>query len=329
MKIMIIGGTGFLGYHSLLEFRKRGHTVSTISIPDVKLENWFPKEVEVNFLNVFEQEESVLIELFNGFDALVYAVGPDDRVTPPAPAYDFFHDRLVIACGNVVDAARKAGIGRCVILSSYFVYFDRIWPELNLAKHHPYIKCRVEQTERVIQAGLGEMDVIVLELPYIFGSMPERIPLWKEVLLDRVLAMKIVFFPKGGTNMISVQHVAEAVAGAVERGEHGQKYLIGDVNLSWREMLNIIFKTLGIKKRIVTIPAVLAALYGKRVKKSDQKKGNESGLDLARLFQDIQSKELYYNPSNSAEKLGYNRSGVEEAIRETVRKCYPDRFLKD
>ena len=59
MKIMIIGGTGFLGYHSLLEFRKRGHTVSTISIPDVKLENWFPKEVEVNYLNVFEQEESV------------------------------------------------------------------------------------------------------------------------------------------------------------------------------------------------------------------------------------------------------------------------------
>jgi len=144
MKIMIIGGTGFLGYHSLLEFIKRGHSVSTFSIPDIELGDWFPKEIEVRYVNVFEQEESILVESFRGYDALVYAVGPDDRVTPLAPAYEFFHERLVEACGRVVDAARKAGVKRCVVLNSYFAYFDRIWPEKQLADHHPYIKCRVE-----------------------------------------------------------------------------------------------------------------------------------------------------------------------------------------
>jgi nucleoside-diphosphate-sugar epimerase len=326
MKIMIIGGTGFLGYHSLLEFRKKGHSVSTISIPDVDLGDWFPKDVEVKYVNVFEQEEGVLQKLFNGFDVLVYAVGPDDRITPLAPAYDFFHERLVISCEKVVDAARKADIKRCVVLNSYFAYFDRIWPELRLAENHPYIKCRVEQAERVIQAGQSEMDVIILELPYIFGAMPGRTPLWKEVLLDRILKMKIVFFPKGGTNMIAVQHVAEAIVGAAERGKHGQRYLIGDINLSWKDMLNIIFNTLGMKKRVITIPTFLAAFYGKRMKKLEQKEGKESGLDLARLFQDIQSKKFYYDPSETAETLGYNRSGLRQAIEDTVRACYPERF---
>ena len=31
MKIMIVGGTGFLGYHALLEAHKRGHSVNALA----------------------------------------------------------------------------------------------------------------------------------------------------------------------------------------------------------------------------------------------------------------------------------------------------------
>src|SRR4030042_772848 len=129
MKIMIVGGTGFLGYHSLLEALKRGHSVNAFAIDDVELGGWYPKEVNVQYGDVFELTEENLQERFNGYDAMVYAVGPDDRITPPAPAYEYFHTRLVDACEKVVIAARKAGIRKCVILNSYFAYFDRIWPE--------------------------------------------------------------------------------------------------------------------------------------------------------------------------------------------------------
>ena len=50
---------------------------------------------------------------------MVYAVGPDDRVVPKAPAYQFFYDRLVTACGRAFSAAKKAGIKKAVLLSSY------------------------------------------------------------------------------------------------------------------------------------------------------------------------------------------------------------------
>ena len=36
-KVMIVGGTGLLGYHAALEFLKRGYRVTTLALEDVGL----------------------------------------------------------------------------------------------------------------------------------------------------------------------------------------------------------------------------------------------------------------------------------------------------
>jgi len=324
MKIIIVGGTGFLGYYSVLEALKRGHEVSSISIPDIELGEWFPEDVSVKYGNIFEMAFEELVQIFKGYDGMVYAVGPDDRITPKVPAYKFFHDRLVVSCTRVVEAAREAGVHRCVVLNSYFAYFDRIWPDKKLAERHSYIKCRVEQAASVIEAGGKTMEVMVMELPYIFGTMPARIPLWKDALFDSVIGMKIVFFPRGGTNMIAVEHVAEAIVGALEHGQPEMRYPIGDENISYKEMLRIVLDTIGLKKRlIITLPTCLATIIGKWMKKQEKRKGLESGLDRTYVFSDILSKKLYFDPTSSIEALGYKRGGVRKAIEATVRALYP------
>ncbi len=324
MKVFILGGTGLLGFHALRALLERGHDVGVLSLPDIELGSWFPPEARVGFGDAFTMSRDELRRTFAGYDALVYALGPDDRVTPEAPAYKFFHRYLVEACGNVVGAAREAGVKRCVVLSSYFCYFDRQNPTWRLAQHHPYIQCRNEQANRAILEGGQTMDVMTLELPYIFGTMPGRMPLWKNVLLDRIRKMKPVMFTKGGTAMITTEHVGEAVAGAVERGIRNTRYPIGDVNMEWKDMLRIMLEAMGFPNRkIVTVPTGLASLYGFKSRSDDRKGGKESGLDHARLFKDIQSRRFYLDGDSSAAALGYGRGGVEEAIRETVRACYP------
>ena len=326
MKIMIVGGTGFLGYHALLEALKRGHSVNALATDDVELGDWYPGEVNVQYGDVFELTEEKLQERFAGYDAMVYAVGPDDRITPPAPAYEFFHARLVDAVEKVAIAARKAGVKKFVVLNSYFAYFDRIWPEKELSKHHPYIRCRVEQAERVISAGEDKMAVMILELPYIFGSMPNRIPLWKDVLLDRFAKGKIIFFPKGGTNMIAVEHVGEAIIGALENGEHGERYTVGDENHSLNEMLEMMMSAIGARKKIINIPRFLAVAAGSMIDRGLKKKGLEGGLDAKFLMRDILTHNLYFDPSDAVEKLGYKRGGLKEAIVKTMKACYPEKF---
>ena len=205
MKIFVLGGTGFLGYYSVIEFLRHGNEVATFSLPDIQLGEWFPSEVKVEFGDVFKMTDEEIQEIFTGYDAMVYALGPDDRVIPKAPAYEFFHQFLVEQCGRIVADARIAGVKKCVVLSSYFCYFDRLWPELHLSNRHVYIKCRNEQAERVIKEGGDSMAVCTLELPYIFGVMPEttRVPLWKDVLFERLRKMNPVMFTKGGSNMIA------------------------------------------------------------------------------------------------------------------------------
>jgi len=322
MKVFIVGGTGFLGYHATLKFLDRGHSVDTISIPDVKLGDWFPKAVGVKYGNVFEMTHDELMKLFTGYDAIVYAVGPDDRFTPDAPAYEFFHERLVVACGKVVEAARDAGVKRCAILNSYFAYFDRTMPEWQLKEHHPYIKCRVEQADLCINIGGDKMDVMILELPYIFGTMPERVPLWKDIIVNSILKMKPwIFFFKGGSNMISVEHIAEAIVGAIERGKGGQRYPIGDENLTWKQWINIIMKAVGVNKRIITLPTWIGTIVGWYLRRKDKKKGKEAGLNHKLLFKDIQCRELFFDPTASQQELGYSGGGLEESIIETIKKC--------
>lgn len=326
MNIIVIGGTGLLGYHTVLDGLNKSHSMSALTIQDISLEDWYPPQVQVTYGDVFALPKSELRSLFTGYDAMVYAVGPDDRVIPKAPAYVFFHERLVRACEKAVAAAQEAGVKRCVILGSYFAYFDRIWPDKRLSERHPYIRCRVEQAERAIAAGSGTMDVMILELPYIFGTCPHRVPLWRDTLLDRFIKGRLIFFPKGGTNMVTVTHVGEAVIGALEYGEHGKRYLVGDENHTFKEMLTMMMSAIGAQKKIISIPRFAAVAAGRAIEAQRRRNGLEGGLDTRYLMRDIMSSYLYFDSAPFADALHYGRGGLYEAIEDTMRVSYPELF---
>ena len=102
-------------------------------------------QVKVHLCDIASLTDDELILLFQGYDALVFAAGVDDRVTPKRPAYPFFVKHNVESVKRVFSLAREAGVKRGVVLGSYFAYFDRLWPEMKLSQHHPYIRSRVEQ----------------------------------------------------------------------------------------------------------------------------------------------------------------------------------------
>ncbi len=358
-KVFICGGTGFLGYYSAKEFLRQGVQVGVMALPgEVTLDQgWWPKEIDVKLGYLFnfrkmknqltEEEKAQLItheekvEMFKGYDCLVYAVGPDDRVHTPSgiKAYDYFYEKLVTEVVDTFEAAKEAGVKKAIVLNSYFAYFDRVYPERKYAENHPYIKVRVEQADALIKVGAGGtanggMDVISLELPYIFGSMPERTPLWKEVFLDRFAAFPAIFFPKGGTNMIHVNGIAEAVVAAAFYGEHGDKLPVGNEDHKYEYMINIIMETIGSTKRYCGVPTWMATIGGLSVRHSLKKVNSDSGLNYARLMKDIQSKDLY-NAEACAEtrkhlhfdEFGYNGGGdIKEGIINTAKACYPHRF---
>jgi nucleoside-diphosphate-sugar epimerase len=319
MNVIIIGGTGFIGYHAALVFLQRGHTVSILALPPLPAQELFPPEVKIRLADLNTLQDHTLLELLRGQDALVFAAGADDRTIPKAPAYEFFHEANVRTPQRLFRLARQAGVRRGVILGSYFAHFDRIWPEMELAKHHPYIRSRAAQIEATLEASLPKLELVVLELPYIFGAMPGRTPLWAPLI--RYLRSPIpLFYPRGGSNCISVKHVAEAIVGAVERAQGGDIFQVGDENLTWEDLLTRLGLAAGVHKRVITIPDWIVGLGMRGVDLYYHLQGKEGGLDLV-SFTWMQTAEAFFDPMPSRQALCYGQGGLDQAFEETVAAC--------
>jgi len=317
MNVLIIGGTGFIGFHVVKEFLKQGYQVRVLALPDLPIENLFPPEVDIILDDLHRILEDDICDFLQDQEAVVFAAGVDDRTLPKSPAYPFFYHGNVVSCQRLFKLARQCGIKRGVILGSYFAHFDRIWPQMALSKHHPYIRSRQEQITASLQAAAPDLELMILELPYIFGAMPGRIPLWKPLIRYITSPLPVLFYPRGGTNMIAVKHVAEAIVGAIEQGEGGQIYQIGDENLTWSEFLGRVSKLAGQKKKVVTLPNWMIRTGMGFVNLFYNLQGRESGLDPV-PFVDLQTTETFFDPTPSRAALGYGTGGLDQAFKETI-----------
>jgi dihydroflavonol-4-reductase len=319
VRVLVVGGTGFLGYHAVLELRRRGHDVRVMALPPLPV-GLLPPEVEVTLADLTRLDDTTVAEMLAGVDALVYAAGVDERTVAPEPARDFFVRGNVVPTERLVRLAREAGVKHGVVLGSYFAYFDRIWPERKLSEKHPYIYSRQEQARRAIEAAGKKLKLCVLELPYIFGSMPGKVPLW-EPLVAYVRSSVPLVCTRGGTNMVSVKQVAEAIAGALERGKGGWCYQIGDENHTWVEILQMLGAIVGRENNDVT---VLPDYVFREASRIDAfylaMLGKEPGMDAVQLVE-LMTAETYFDSGPSRRQLGYGRGGLNEALKETVAAC--------
>jgi nucleoside-diphosphate-sugar epimerase len=194
-----------------------------------------------------------------------------------------------------------------------------LWPELKLTQHHPYIRSRVEQEQAAVAAGGSEMAVMILELPYIFGSMPGRVPIWKP-LIQYIRKTPLIFYTDGGTNCVTVEQVGAAIAGAVEYGQGGQRYLIGGENLSWKELLKKISRLMGKEKPVITLPNGLVTIGTFFLEILHSLQGKQSGLNPVQLVK-LQTAMTFFDPAVSQQELRFGPADLDAALEKTIQAC--------
>ena len=292
-RFLVVGGTGFLGQHVVAELLRRGHDVTVLArTPTTPAP---PVAVVTGDASVLRRAEWA--GLLDGYDGVVFAAGADDRVVPRAPAAAFFRRGNVAPVAALMAAARDVGCTRAVVLGSYYTFVHRQRPGLRLADRHPYVASRVEQAAAARQAAGDRLPVAVLEIPFVFGSVPGRRTLWAP-LVPWLRSRYPLFAAPGGTAAVPVRAVAQATAGALETAA-GDDYPLGEENLTWVELVTL---------RAVC-PYCLEAGYRLR--------GRQPGLRgtaLARLL----TSELFVDPAVCREHLGVVPGGLDEAMRDTV-----------
>jgi nucleoside-diphosphate-sugar epimerase len=242
MKVLVIGGSGLIGGDAALHLADRGHDVTIMS----RRPPTAPALAELDFLQGDYVHDDMADGRLRGFDWLVFAAAADIRNLPRDGSVDpatFYREANDIAVPRCLEAARDAGVNRVVYIGSFYTQVAR--HRIDLC---PYVASR-DRTDRAVRALSGPgFTVCALDCPFVLGHIPgSRVP-YIAALASYArgqLEGAPVFAPAGGTNHISSRSVAEAVRGALEQGEGGRAYLVGDQNYSWKAYLELWFEEAG------------------------------------------------------------------------------------
>lgn len=240
MKIFVAGGTGALGGHAALHLAAKGHDVTiggrSPAHPDTPM-------AALPFLRGDYVAGDYTPARLAGFDWVVFAAGNDPRHVPQGTDFDAY---LVKANHEAVPAffaaAREAGVKRAVQLGSFYAQAAP-----HLLEGSAYIRSRLAACEGARAQGRPGFDVMSVNAPFMVGTVPglpsaifEPYTQWAKGLIPIP-----AYAPPGGTNFMSFRSLSEALEGALERGEAGKAYLVGDENLSFAAYFQLFFDAVG------------------------------------------------------------------------------------
>jgi len=301
MNILVLGGTGLIGGHAALHLASLGHTVTIAARKPAEVAAQTPLAT-LPFLPIDYLADDLAREPLARFDTLIFAAGNDIRHVPPGDDEAAHWQRAnVEGVPRFFARARDAGIRRAVCIGSFY---PQVRPEL--VEKSAYVRGRKLADDGVRALASEGFQVCSLNAPFVVGHVPglavPGLAAHAAYALGRLPEIP-VFAPPGGVNFISTQSLSEAVAGALERGENGKAYLIGDENLSFQDYFGEYFRAAG-------RPGQLAVLDREHPLLPDAVLYAGRGATL-----------FYDPPAAETQLLGYRRGDVRGTLKEIVASC--------
>lgn len=293
--VLVVGGTGGLGGHAAIHLAGLGHKVS---VAGRNHPNPATPMAQMPFLKGDYVAGEFTPDRLKGFDWVVFAAGNDPRHIPAGSDYAaHFKHANGVALPAFFAAAREAGVSRAIQLGSFY---PQAKPEL--VAGNVYIQSRQAACEGARAEGRDGFDVISVNAPFMVGTVPglpsaifEPYVQWAQGLIPIEH-----YAPPGGTNFMSFRSLSQAIAGALERGEPGAAYLVGDENLTFRQYFQLFFDAVGSTVQVEERDAELPLLPDVAI---PQGRGNT----------------IAYEPDPAeVALLGYARNDIANAVRETV-----------
>ncbi|HST26395.1 MAG TPA: NAD-dependent epimerase/dehydratase family protein [Gaiellaceae bacterium] len=287
VRVYVTGASGFIGGHVVRELRAAGH------------------EVGDEWIDLLDRDR--LRGAIAGCDAVFHLAA---LYSYDAPASE--HERVnVEGTRTVVELCRELGVGRLVHTSTCGTCGpvagrpateDDSPPDWELAV--PYKRTKLEAERIVLAAAREGLDAVVVNPTTPVGD-GDRFPTPTGRMVEGVATGRYRGYVDTGVNVVDVRDVARGHLLALERGRTGERYLLGGVDLTLRDLFAAIADLAGKPRPRLRVPyAAAQALARTGV-------ANGEEVALARL-------PMYYSSAKAERELGYVPGPVEPALARAV-----------
>jgi dihydroflavonol-4-reductase len=146
-----------------------------------------------------------------------------------------------------------------------------------------------------------------------------------EMILD-VLNKKIPGYIDGGINLVDVEDVARGHILAAQKGRIGERYILGNENLSMKDYLKLIGEVSGVEPPKMKLPYSLALIlgYGYQLVSGITKKPPLLTPSVVRMS----SKYMYYDCSKAVKELGLPQTSIKTTIEKAAAWFRENGYIK-
>jgi dihydroflavonol-4-reductase len=316
MKVFVTGGTGFVGANLIRSLLHQGYEVRALVRHHSSLNNLQSLDVEIV---TGDLNSSDLSNQMSGCQVLFhvaaqYSLWQRDR--------DLLYRSNVLGTRNILACARQAGIERTVYTSS--VAAIGVKPEgiADETYQSPvdklvgyYKKSKYYAEQEAIKAVQQGQDIVIVNPSTPIGAFDLKPTPTGEIIV-RFLQRQMPFYLDTGLNLIDVQDVAQGHILALTKGKTGDRYILGNQNLTLKQLLNKLESITGLTAPKYTIP--YGVPYGVAWLEENflTKFGRQPSvaLDGVRMSQ----QKMFYDATKAVTELGLPQSDIDLALKKAV-----------
>jgi nucleoside-diphosphate-sugar epimerase len=324
MKILVTGGSGFLGGHLIPKLVASGHDVFAL----IRSNKDAPRLSSLGATPIIGDLETSDRAVLPEIEAVVHAAAYFRFAGPRQP----YFAANVAGTKTLLDAAQRAGATSFIYISAAGVIMDdsgsRVRNANETAPTYPesfsgYLASKAQAEALVLAANRDGFRTIALRPAALWGPGD---PFSKQ-LPDLISRGQFVFFDRGDYPFaaVHVDNVVEAVERALERGHGGHVYFIRDREIgTFREFISLIADAQGVSIEAVrSIPYWLASLIGRSLELFARLTRSKDDPPLSRSLVRMIGREFTVDDSAARLELGY----VGNISREAARQQYLDRSV--